>query len=330
MDNLTHTLVGIALSRAFFKKRVAFATTAMVVAANLPDLDLLYSWPGVRYLEYHRGVTHSVWMLPIWAALVALGLRWLSERRKQVAPAWGMAFLLGLVGAGSHVLLDWTNAYGTRLWSPTSQHWYGLDLMPIFDPWIWLLFAVFLGFPMLLSLISSEVGAKKQNPHRFSAVVALLLLVAWIGVRARQHGAALELLNAPNVAGMYEGQLPYNWAAFPTSDAFHWQAVIDLPANVLIADVSSPWDTDLGRVRPVRSYIKPPRVPAIVGAEQTPTGRIFLGFARFPFADVEDQGSESLVTITDMRFADGVRRPAMHAQIRLDGSLHVFSQSFTW
>src|SRR5690348_17908837 len=30
MDTVTHTLVGVALSRLFFKKRVAYATSAMV------------------------------------------------------------------------------------------------------------------------------------------------------------------------------------------------------------------------------------------------------------------------------------------------------------
>lgn len=331
MDNLTHTLVGIALSRAFFKKRVAFATSALVIAASLPDLDLLYSWPGIRFIEFHRGLLHSLWMLPVWAFLVAWGLRWFAARRQQVAPAWGIAFLLGIAGVGSHLLLDWTNSYGIRLFSPTSQRWFALDLMPIYDPWVWLLLAAFLGFPMLLSLISSEVGATKKQPHRASAAAALILLVAWIGLRGRQHAAALEALNAPDVAGMYQGQLPYNWFAFPSpAGPFDWQAVVDLPANVLIAEVSSPWDANLARVTPIRSYIKPPRVPAMARADQTHTAGIFLWFARVPFTDVENEGSESIVMYTDMRYAEGARRPEIKAQVSLDGAFNVFKQSFSW
>lgn len=356
MDNITHSLVAVALSRLFFKRRVAFATSAMVVAANLPDLDVLYSWPGIRYIEYHRGILHSLLMLPVWALLVALGLRWAARRWKPKPPpeaelhlartdtlrvrsgpalglpGFGMAFFLGLVGVGSHLLLDWTNGYGIRLFAPLSERWFALDWTPVFDPWLWLIFAVFLGFPMMLGLISDEVGVRRHNPHRLSAGLCLLLIAGWLGLRARQHAAALDLLNAPNVAGMYDGQLPYNWAAFPTTGSpFDWQAVVDLPRNILIADVRAPWDAeDFGRVRPVRSYIKPPQETAMVNAEHTPTAEAFLWFARFPFVDVQDEGSDSLVTLTDMRFAQGQVRPQIRALIRLDGSGRIVSQSFAW
>ncbi|HXE31120.1 MAG TPA: metal-dependent hydrolase [Terriglobales bacterium] len=329
MDNLTYSLVGVALSRLFFKKRVAYATSAMVVAANLPDLDFLYSWPGIRYIEYHRGALHSVWMIPIWAALLAFGMRWWARRKQAAVPAWHMGFLIGVAGVSSHVLLDWCNSDGIRLLAPVSERWFSLDWLPAYDPWIWLLLAAFLGFPMLLTLISSEVGARKSNPHRASALAALVLLAGWVGLRARQHAAALEALNAPNISGIYDGQLPNDWAAFPNpSDPWTWQAVIDLPANIIIADINSPWDTDLAHVHPVRSYIKPPRVPAIAAGEGTPIGATFLWFARFPFADVEEQGGGQVVTITDMRFAQGAYRPTIKAKIWLDGGLQVVRQSF--
>src|SRR6185437_11084267 len=139
MDSLTHSLVGVALSRTFFKRRMVYATTAAVVAANLPDLDVVYSWPGIRYLEYHRGLLHSVWMVPVWALLVALGVRWAARRRGLEAPALWMGCALGVVCVGSHVLLDWANAYGVRLLAPFSQRWFALDWLPILDPWIYLI-----------------------------------------------------------------------------------------------------------------------------------------------------------------------------------------------
>ena len=81
MDNLTHSLVGIALSRAFFKKRMALATTTLVIAANAPDLDLLWSGRGIRYLQYHRGIAHSLFALPVWALLIAGGVYFYARRR---------------------------------------------------------------------------------------------------------------------------------------------------------------------------------------------------------------------------------------------------------
>lgn len=331
MDTLTHSLVGIALSRVFFKRRVAFATTAMVIACNLPDLDVLYSWPGVRYIEFHRGALHSVWMLPVWGLLVALGLRWVARKKNLPVPPLWMGFALGCAGVGSHLLLDWTNMYGIRLLAPFSQHWFALDWVPILDPWILLILAAFLTGPMMLGLITSEIGAKKKSAHRLSASLALMLVVAWVGVRARQHKEALDILNAPEFSGMYEGQLPYSWSAFPkSSTAFQWQALVDMPRNYLVVDVSAPWDEDFGRARPVRSFIKPPITPAIQAAQRTSTGEAVLDFARYPYSDEEEQGSDAIVSITDMRFAQGPIRPGLHAEIRLNESGRVLSQGLDW
>ncbi|MGH9480787.1 MAG: metal-dependent hydrolase [Terriglobales bacterium] len=331
MDNLTHSLVGVALSRAFFKQRVAYATTAAVVAANLADLDALYSWPGIRYLQFHRGVLHSIWMVPVWGLLVALGLRWFATWRGKTPPRLGMGFLLGAAAALSHVLLDWCNAYGIRLLAPFSERWYALDWSPLLDPWVWLLLLAFLGVPLLLGLITTEVGTPRRSAHRVSGALALVLLAAWIGLRARQHAAALDVLNSPAFAPYFNGQLPYDWAALPNaSSPFEWQAVVNLPANYLVADVYAPLNTDQGQARLLRNYLKPPTSPAIERALQTRTGGIFYWYARFPMADEEQEGENARIILTDMRYARGVLRPEMHATIEVGSDLRVLSESFSW
>ena len=343
MDTITHSLVAVALSRAFFKKRVAYATTALVVAVNLPDLDVLYSWPGIRWIEYHRGILASLCFLPVWAVLVAWGLRWCVRRwppRREPntpaalpVPSWGAGMALGATGVASHILLDWTNAYGIRLFAPFSQTWYALDWTPQWDPILWLLLTAVLLVPMLLALIRTEVGATRKNPHRISGALALALLAAWIGLRARQHDAALDLLNTNSTWRYFGNELPLNWAVMPhKSSPYDWQAVVDLPSRVVVADIQEPWDTRRGRFQLQRIYVRPPQGPEIADAEQTPTAQAFLQFARFPFADAEipSDGGPRIVTITDMRFARGLARPGMHVTITLDPSLQVVSQRFHW
>ncbi|MGH9474826.1 MAG: metal-dependent hydrolase [Terriglobales bacterium] len=331
MDIVTNTLVGIAISRVFFKRRVAYATLGLIVAVNLPDIDILYSWPGIRYLEYHRGALHSVWMLPVWALLVAYGLRRLAQARRRTIPGWGMGFLLGLAGVGAHLLLDWCNPYGVRLLAPLSQRWFALDWLPSYDPWLWLLLAAFLAFPMLLDLVTAEVGIHERPAHRVSAALALVLAVGWIGLRARQHQAATAILASNNLNEIYEDQTPVSWAAFPiTNSPFSWNAVVNLPRNYLVAEVSSPWDTSQVQVTPERSYIKPPPNAAVTGAEASPTGRVFLWFARFPYASDQREANLSLVSMTDMRYAEGYRQPQIHADVTLDGAMKVVAQSFHW
>lgn len=331
MDTVTHTLVGIALSRVFFKKRVAYATSAMIVAANLPDLDVVYSWPGIRYLEFHRGILHSLWMVPVWALLIALGLRWWAARKGKRVPALWLGFALGLVGVGSHVFLDWSNAYGIRLFAPFSQHWYALDWMPLFDPWILIVLAAFLVFPMLLTMVKDEVGAKDKSAHRTSAAIALVLVAGWMGLRARQHSVALSTLDSTLMTEAYEGQKPTVRAAFPISNTpFSWQAVVDLPRNYMVASVTAPWDKTQAEAKPVRSFIKPDPSPEIQHADATHTAGVFQWFARFPYTSEQEEANLTMVSITDIRFAQGDLLPTLRAQITLNDSNTVVKQSFRW
>lgn len=331
MDIVTNTLVGIALSRVFFKKRVAYAALGLIMAVNLPDLDVIYSWPGIRYVEFHGGILHSVWVLPLWALLVAYGLRRLAQWRKRPVPGWAAGWALGAVGVGAHLILDWFGSYGVRLLAPFSQHRFALDWLPSYDPWLWLILAAFLGFPMLLDLVTAEVGVQQRSAHRVSALIALVLAAGWIGIRARQHQAATSILNTKDMAEMYESQKPTRWAAFPIGNTpFAWNAVVDLPQNYLIAAVTTPWDTNQTVVKPMRSYIKPPQTPAIARAAASHTGKIFLAFAQFPFASDEQEANLSLISMTDMRYAQGYDQPGLHADITLNDTMKVVRQSFTW
>ena len=71
---------------------------------------------------------------------------------------WKVAWGLSIIGVASHLLLDWTNAYGIRLLLPFSSHWFALDLNNIVDLWIWaVLLLAWLG-PALGKLVSSEMG----------------------------------------------------------------------------------------------------------------------------------------------------------------------------
>ena len=39
MDNLTHSLIGAALGQAGLKRKTGLAMPALIIAANLPDID---------------------------------------------------------------------------------------------------------------------------------------------------------------------------------------------------------------------------------------------------------------------------------------------------
>ncbi|MEA2176529.1 MAG: inner membrane protein [Blastocatellia bacterium] len=144
MDNLTHSLVGLAAAKAGLERWSPAATIVCVLAANAPDADIL-SLLGGRwaYLQHHRGITHSIVGTLVLALLVPL-LFYLGDliiARARGKP--GRVRLRGLLFASlivsaTHPLMDWTNNYGLRPWLPWSAEWYYGDLVFIVDPWLWL------------------------------------------------------------------------------------------------------------------------------------------------------------------------------------------------
>lgn len=365
MDTLTHALVGVAISRAGFKDRVPFATTALVIAANLPDVDGIFAWNGVLYLHYHRGLTHSLLAWPVWTVLVALGLRYAARRRaerrrqrlpspavveagragggppvrslpiedllppeaagaKYHVPGWGVALLLGALGVGSHLLLDWTNGFGVRLLAPFSRHWFALDIEPIVDPWIWVLLLLFLLAPMVLGLVGGEIGAR-ERPHRASAALALVLLGVWCGWRIVNHDRALAWLGTQT----FSGAAPLSLAAFPvTGTPRQWRAVISLPDRYELADVDTS-DLRITNLAP-QTIFKPAPSPAILMAESTPAGQVFLDFARFPLAMVGRDENGTIVLLTDLRYKSAFAPVRMGLVVREDRRLSVQSTRFYW
>lgn len=149
MDNITHTLVGAALAQTGLKKWTPRATTALVLGANLPDVDIVTGLFGtLPYLEYHRGITHALAALPLLAAALAAALylsaRWRNKHSVGEGgnARFGPLFAVSLISILTHPLLDFTNSYGWRPFLPWSNHWYYGDTAFVIDPWIWLLLGV--------------------------------------------------------------------------------------------------------------------------------------------------------------------------------------------
>ncbi|HEY0405043.1 MAG TPA: metal-dependent hydrolase [Pyrinomonadaceae bacterium] len=144
MDNLTHSLVGLAAAKAGLERLSPGATVVCVLAANAPDSDILAVFGGRWfYLENHRGITHSIIGTLTLALLIPLLFYlgdWLYARwrkRGRLVRFKGL-LLASVVMSLSHPLLDWTNNYGVRPLLPWDGRWFYGDLTFIVDPWIWL------------------------------------------------------------------------------------------------------------------------------------------------------------------------------------------------
>lgn len=145
MDPLAHTLAGACLAESGLKRLTPLATSTLLVAANLPDLDgTCYLHSADLAFSIRRGLTHGLLAMAVLPALLT-ALMLVVDRRIRLprspgaAPAKaGPLFLLALVGTLSHAFLDWLNAYGVRLLMPFSAQWFYGDALFIVDPFLWM------------------------------------------------------------------------------------------------------------------------------------------------------------------------------------------------
>lgn len=177
MDNLTHSLIGLALGQAGLKRRSGLAIPALVIGANLPDIDAPCVLYGVQSLAMRRGITHGPIALAVLPALLVgalIGLdRWQARRgirpsgRIEVRPGW--LFALAYLATLTHPLLDWFNSYGIRLFEPFSHRWFYGDALFIIDIWIWLM----LGLGIWISRRRELAGAQEWARPARAALVAV-------------------------------------------------------------------------------------------------------------------------------------------------------------
>lgn len=180
MDNLTHSLVGALIGQAGLKRKTGLAMPALIIGANIPDIDATCTIYGVESLAMRRGLTHGpiAWvLLPlVLAAILYAWDRWQGSRGERpegrLPVRFGWLYALAFIACLTHPALDWLNSYGIRLLEPFSHRWFYGDTLFIIDLWIWL----GLGFATWRSL-----RLERRDRHfEGTARVALLGLVAYV------------------------------------------------------------------------------------------------------------------------------------------------------
>ncbi len=186
MDNLTHSLLGTLIGQAGLKRKTGLAMPALIVGANLPDVDAAcFLWlDGVGHLGFRRGITHgppALVLLPLISAVLFYAYdRWQAQRgtrpsgRLPVRFVW--LFLLCFIACLTHPALDWLNVYGIRLLEPFSQRWFYGDVLFIVDVWLWAL----MGGAAWLSFRRERRGDDWRRPAR----IAIAMALGYIGFNA--------------------------------------------------------------------------------------------------------------------------------------------------
>jgi len=140
MDTASHFVIGLGLAGlAHIDPVVASDPNAMtavligtVIGSQIPDSDGLFRLKGnATYIRMHRGISHSLPLLPVWTALITLLLTLLFRG----LPLWHIVMWVG-IAVVFHVFTDLFNAYGTQALWPLSKKWISWNIIHIFDPFI--------------------------------------------------------------------------------------------------------------------------------------------------------------------------------------------------
>ena len=187
MDTLTHALSGALIARTTEPSGgsgVLPGRTRLAVgfwAAAFPDSDFVLRFVDpLTYLTTHRGVTHSVIMLPFWAVALAL-VFWLLYRRRH---PWRAFVGVCALGIGVHIAGDVITSFGTMIFAPLSSWRAQIPAVFIIDPYFTFIIAV--------GLLGSFYWKHTRLPARVSAGVLVAYVAAQVAVnqRAEAIGAA--------------------------------------------------------------------------------------------------------------------------------------------
>ncbi len=283
MDPVSHALVGAAIGSLAMSSNPAVTQAAYWAAtagAVLPDADIAARWVGgeMAYLVYHRTWTHALPGLVGIPAVVALALRWVFP-----GVPWGVMFLWAVLGALSHICLDVTNSYGTACLLPWSRRKLALDLTMIVD------------LPLVALTASAMLWTWRHPADRVPAFAsALILVLVYLAVRYQLHRHLLR-----EAWRHFAAEQPEAISVLPGIIGMRlWYVIVVTRDRYLSVEVRIPGP--VWRVR--QSFPRRVEAEAVSAASRHPAARVFLQFARHPYAEVKRTAGRTYVTWGDLRF----------------------------
>lgn len=304
-------MLGAALARATAPRRSRLDSrerlTLGALGAAFPDIDFagFLVDPLAFLAEWHQGPTHSLVLLPLWAAALGGGFAALTRR----TPPDAETILVCALGLASHIVTDAITAYGTALFYPLSASRVGLGTAFVIDP----IFSLI----VLIALVAAVPSAR-----RGIAAVGLAVLGCYVGALSVLQRQALDLGSAAararglalsEIVALAQPFSPFNWKLIGTSGEHRYEAYLNLAGHPPLMPSGLPW---LRRVaaayRPPSElswqqrhrYGEQPELYALVReCWEDPRLAPFRRFASYPAVSRIDSGPrETCVWFTDLRY----------------------------
>ncbi|SHE67955.1 inner membrane protein [Seinonella peptonophila] len=173
MDTLSHGLFGYVMYKSISKENMSKAEKKAIlftalVSNQIPDIDVLINLTEIgRMMElvWHRGLTHSIFIVPLWAWLIGSCVRWIwKSKQKKI-------YYYAALGVLIHITSDLFNTWGTGYFVPFSSQKYSIGTISIID-------FVFWGIALLGWLIAKY--KKQLSARRIFQVAALFMFIHFL------------------------------------------------------------------------------------------------------------------------------------------------------
>ena len=230
MDSLSQAVLGASVAGAVAPRgHRRKALLAGAILGTVPDLDVFIDFGGpVENFTYHRGFSHSLFVLAPFSVLIWLALRrWWAPVRENPRP-WLLAIALALM---THPLLDAHTAYGTQLFWP-------LELTPAMWGTLFIIDPLYT-LPLVIGVIAATIwpaGPRADRVLKAGLAVSTLYIgwswVAKLTVEANMS-EALAQRGMPE-APVFVTPTPFNtllWRAVVMTDDGYLESFDSLVVN---------------------------------------------------------------------------------------------------
>lgn len=277
------------------------------IAAAFPDVDFagFLLDPLVFLAAWHQGPTHSLVLLPLWAAALAGAFAALKNR----TPDFIEAVLVCALGLASHIASDAITAYGTAVFYPLSTWRMALGTTFVIDP----LFSLIVLAGLLTAIRSARRSLAAISLAVLCGYVAAQLLLQRQAIEIGSAAARAQGLALTELVALAQPLSPFNWKLIGSSGEHHYEAYLNVAGHPPLLPAGLPW---LGRVaaayRPLSKltwrqrhrYGERPELQALARERwDDPRLEPYRRFAAYPAVSrIEDDARDTCVWFTDLRY----------------------------
>jgi inner membrane protein len=289
MDSVTHAVSGAALLLAMPRRpETSWAVPLSMVVTSLPDIDFIFHRIPIDSVLLHRGITHALPALPVFAPLCAL-LMYPFWRRGTAGAQKTWTFLQTTLFACllllMHIWLDCLTTYGTLAFLPFSDYRVRLNGLFIID------------FLLLIPLILACCVSRRRPSIAAMAVIWLLFYsggaVAWSMYLQNKWAASLRAADI----------VPAELSVLPDAfSPFYWKVQYKHGDQCFQA----PLDWNGAQTGPLQQQQSADPVLLAHLASEDRSARIWIGFSLLPLQEKFDWEGGKEYGFYDWRFSSFV------------------------